>query len=94
MRDNTDCNRTTPITFTGNRFEFRVVDSSTNCGVSMIVLNTAVAERLITFKQKTGLLIEKGVKTDEAIFQILRQYITTCKRIRFEGLPKLLNKKT
>lgn len=85
MRDNTDRNRTSPFAFTGNRFEFRAVGASANCGDSMIVLNTAVAEQLISFKQETDLLIEKGVKKDEAIFQTLRQYIITCKKIRFEG---------
>lgn len=85
MRDNTDRNRTSPFAFTGNRFEFRAVGSSANCGAAMIVLNTAVAEQLIAFKQETDALIEKGVKKDEAIFQTLRQYIITCKKIRFEG---------
>lgn len=51
----------------------------------MIVLNAAVAEQLIAFKQETDKLIEKGVKKDEAIFQILRKYIIACKKIRFEG---------
>lgn len=85
MRDNTDRNRTSPFAFTGNRFEFRAVGSSANCGGAMIVLNTAVAEQLIAFKQETDILIEKGVKKDEAIFQTLRQYIIACKKIRFEG---------
>lgn len=85
MRDNTNRNRTSPFAFTGNRFEFRAVGSSANCGGAMIVLNTAVAEQLIAFKQETDILIEKGVKKDEAIFQTLRQYIIACKKIRFEG---------
>ena len=45
MRDNTDRNRTSPFAFTGNRFEFRAVGASDNCGAAMIVLNTAVAEQ-------------------------------------------------
>ena len=85
MRDNTDRNRTSPFAFTGNRFEFRAVGSSANCGAAMIVLNTAVAEQLIAFKQEVDALIDKGVKKDEAIFQVLRKYIIACKKIRFEG---------
>ncbi|MEG0797114.1 MAG: glutamine synthetase III [Odoribacter sp.] len=85
MRDNTDRNRTSPFAFTGNRFEFRAVGSSANCGAAMIVLNAAVAEQLIAFKQETDALINKGVKKDEAIFQVLRKYIIACKKIRFEG---------
>jgi glutamine synthetase len=85
MLDNTDRNRTSPFAFTGNRFEFRAVGSSANCGAPMIVLNTAVAEQLISFKKETDALIDKGVKKDEAIFQVLRKYIIASKAIRFEG---------
>ncbi len=85
MRDNTDRNRTSPFAFTGNRFEFRAVGSSANCGGAMIVLNTAVAQQLIAFKGEADALIEKGVKKDEAIFRVLRKYILACKKIRFEG---------
>ena len=51
----------------------------------MIVLNTAVAEQLVAFKKEVETLIDKGVKKDEAIFQVLRKYIIACKKIRFEG---------
>ncbi|MDR1757313.1 MAG: glutamine synthetase III [Culturomica sp.] len=85
MRDNTDRNRTSPFAFTGNRFEFRAVGASANCGSAMIVLNAAVAEQLMAFKRETDALIEKGVKKDEAIFQVLRKYSLACKPIRFEG---------
>lgn len=85
MLDNTDRNRTSPFAFTGNRFEFRAVGAPANCGAAMIVLNTAIAEQLISFKRETDVLIEQGVKKDEAIFQILRKYIIDSKRIRFEG---------
>ncbi len=85
MRDNTDRNRTSPFAFTGNRFEFRAVGSSANCGAAMSILNAAVAEQLTAFKQETDALIDKGVKKDEAIFQTLRRYIIACRKIRFEG---------
>ncbi|MBQ5640032.1 MAG: glutamine synthetase III, partial [Bacteroidales bacterium] len=48
--DNTDRNRTSPFAFTGNRFEFRAVGSSANCGSALSTLNAAVAEQLISFK--------------------------------------------
>ena len=85
MLDNTDRNRTSPFAFTGNRFEFRAVGSSANCGGPMIVLNAAVAEQLIAFKKETDTLIDKGVKKDEAIFQVLRKYIIESRPVRFEG---------
>jgi glutamine synthetase len=85
LLDNTDRNRTSPFAFTGNRFEFRAVGSSANCGSPMLALNTAVADQLVQFKAEVDAIIEKGVKKDEAIFQVLRKYIIECKAIRFDG---------
>ena len=83
--DTTDRNRTSPFAFTGNRFEFRAVGSSANCGGAMIVLNTAIADQLAKFKVEVDTLIEAGVKKDEAIFQILKKLIIESKDIRFNG---------
>lgn len=85
LLDNTDRNRTSPFAFTGNKFEFRAVGSSASPAVPMTVLNSAVAEQLIEFKSDVEKLIAKDVKKDEAIFQVLRQYIIDSKNIRFEG---------
>jgi glutamine synthetase len=85
LLDNTDRNRTSPFAFTGNRFEFRAVGSSANCASPMTVLNTAVADQLIKFKKDVDVIVNKGVKKDEAIFQVLRKYIIESKPIRFEG---------
>lgn len=83
--DNTDRNRTSPFAFTGNRFEFRAVGSEANCACAMIVLNSAVAEQLKTFKQEVDALLASGVDKQQAIKQVLRRYIQECKPIRFEG---------
>ncbi|MGQ7867927.1 glutamine synthetase III family protein [Sunxiuqinia sp. sy24] len=83
--DNTDRNRTSPFAFTGNRFEFRAVGSSANCASSLIALNTAVAAQLEKFKTEVDTLIEKGIKKDEAIFQVLKKLIIESKPIRFGG---------
>ena len=85
LLDNTDRNRTSPFAFTGNRFEFRAAGSSANCALPMIVLNTAVAEELILFRQSVDALIEKGVKKDEAILKVIRKCIIESKKVRFEG---------
>lgn len=85
LLDNTDRNRTSPFAFTGNRFEFRAVGSSCNPAMPMTALNAAVAGQLIAFKKEVDDLVEGGVKKDEAIFQILREYIISSKAIRFEG---------
>ena len=92
--DNTDRNRTSPFAFTGNRFEFRAVGSEANCASAMIALNSAVAEALVSFKQRVDARIpevEKQVSGTghnavyHAIIDILREDIKTCKPIRFDG---------
>lgn len=85
LLDNTDRNRTSPFAFTGNRFEFRAVGSSANCGASMIVLNAAVAHQLKMFKKDVEVIIKKGRNKDEAIFQVLKKYILESERVLFEG---------
>ena len=86
LLDNTDRNRTSPFAFTGNKFEFRAVGSSANCAVSMTTLNTIVAKQLRDFKKEVDTLIEKkDLKKDEAIFNVLREYIKQTKAILFEG---------
>ena len=85
LLDNTDRNRTSPFAFTGNRFEFRAVGSSDNCADAMIVLNTAVAERLVEFRAKVDKKIQAGEKKDKAIYETIRELICECKAIRFDG---------
>ncbi|MCL2599650.1 MAG: glutamine synthetase III [Treponema sp.] len=48
-RDTTDRNRTSPIAFTGNKFEFRMLGSAFSIAGPGIALNTAVAEILREF---------------------------------------------
>lgn len=86
LLDNTDRNRTSPFAFTGNKFEFRGVGSSANCANPMTVLNSIVAKQLIEFKESVDKLIkDKKMKKDDAIFNVLREYIKVSKAIRFEG---------
>ena len=85
LLDNTDRNRTSPFAFTGNKFEFRAVGASANPALAMIVLNSAIAEQLIEFKKDVDKVIDNGIKKDEAVFQVLRKYISDSKPIRFEG---------
>ncbi|MDG2432239.1 glutamine synthetase III [Flavobacterium sp.] len=84
--DNTDRNRTSPFAFTGNKFEFRAVGSTANCSNAMTTLNTIVAKQLKDFKKEVDTLIEtKDMKKDDAIFNVLREYIKHSKKILFEG---------
>lgn len=86
LLDNTDRNRTSPFAFTGNKFEFRAVGSTANCAKPMTVLNTIMAETLTQFKKDVDALLEdKKMKKDDAIFNVLREYIKSSKFIRFEG---------
>ena len=85
LLDNTDRNRTSPFAFTGNKFEFRAVGSKANCANPMTVLNSIVAKQLIEFKKEVDALIEsKDMKKDDAIFNVLREYIKQSKNILFE----------
>ncbi|MDX1651583.1 MAG: glutamine synthetase III [Brumimicrobium sp.] len=85
LMDNTDRNRTSPFAFTGNKFEFRAVGSSANCGQAMIVLNTIMANQLKQFKKNVDARIKKGDGKDEAILKELQKLIKESKDIRFEG---------
>ncbi|NOT76738.1 MAG: glutamine synthetase type III [Cyclobacteriaceae bacterium] len=83
--DATDRNRTSPFAFTGNKFEFRAVGSSDNCGTPMTVLNMIVADQLDKFHDAVNKEIEKGTEKRLAIVNVLRKYIKESKNIRFEG---------
>lgn len=86
LLDNTDRNRTSAFAFTGNKFEFRAVGSKSNCATPMTVLNTIIAKQLKEFKIEVDALVDdKNLKKDEAIFNVLREYIKDAKKIRFEG---------
>ncbi len=86
MLDNTDRNRTSPFAFTGNKFEYRAVGSLANCANPMTILNSIVAKQLKDFKIEVDKLIaSKELKKDEAIFNVLREYIKESRDILFEG---------
>lgn len=85
LLDNTDRNRTSPFAFTGNKFEFRAVGSSANCSQAMTTLNTIMAEQLTKFKKDVDKLVNKTTTTEDAILQVLHDYVVASKNIRFEG---------
>ena len=82
LLDNTDKKRTSPFAFTGDKFEFRTVGSKANCAKPVTVFNAIVTEQLIEFKKYVDALIEdKNMKKDDAIFNTLRETITSIKDI-------------
>ncbi len=85
LLDNTDRNRTSPFAFTGNRFEFRAVGSSANCGGTMLTLNTVVAEQMTDFAEEVDGLIAGGMTKDTAILTVVKRYINESAAIRFNG---------
>ena len=85
LLDNTDRNRTSPFAFTGNRFEFRAVGSSDNCAEAIITLNTILADELTAFKAEVDSKIERGMKKEKAIYEVLKRMINDCRAIRFDG---------
>lgn len=85
LLDNTDRNRTSPLAFTGNKFELRAVGSSANSANPMTILNLIVADQLNKFKTEVDKLIKKGDKKDVALMTVIKRYIKESKAIRFEG---------
>ncbi|MDR1227256.1 MAG: glutamine synthetase III [Prevotellaceae bacterium] len=83
--DNTDRNRTSPFAFTGNRFEFRAVGSSENCGGAMLALHAAVAEQLNDFTEEVEARMKKGEAKEKAIFEVVKAYIKDSTAIHFDG---------
>jgi len=85
LLDNTDRNRTSPFAFTGNKFEFRAVGSSSNTSSAMTVLNAIVANQLIQFKKEVEKNTKKGAKREAVILKVLKGYIKDSRKILFEG---------
>ena len=80
-QDTTDRNRTSPMAFTGNKFEFRMVGASLSVSGPNIVLNTMMAEELDQFAGE----LEKADDFHNALHALIRRELTAHKRIIFDG---------
>ena len=80
-KDTTDRNRTSPLAFTGNKFEFRMVGSSQSVASPNIALNTIMAEELCQFAD----ILEKAENFDEALHELVCKTFTEHQRIIFGG---------
>ena len=80
-KDTTDRNRTSPIAFTGNKFEFRMLGSSQSIAGPNIALNTIMAEELGKFAD----ILEKAEDFDAALQTIVCDAFTQHQRIIFNG---------
>ncbi len=84
-RDNTDRNRTSPFAFTGNKFEFRAVGSTHSSATPMATLNAAVGEALAEMADRLTAALRKTKDLDKAVMNVVKEYVTETKSIRFEG---------
>ena len=80
-KDNTDRNRTSPLAFTGNKFEFRMLGSSDSIACTNIMLNTILAESLRLFADE----LEAAPDFNSALHDLIKKTITAHKRIIFNG---------
>ena len=80
-KDTTDRNRTSPLAFTGNKFEFRMVGSSQSVSGPNIALNTIMAEELSKFAD----VLEKADDFDTALHDLVCKAFTEHQRIIFDG---------
>ena len=83
VKDNTDRNRTSPFAFTGNKFEFRMLGSSSSVANTNIILNTAVAEVLHQFYEELKDI--PADKMDTAVHELLKKTVIDHKRVIFNG---------
>lgn len=81
-----DRNRTSPMAFTGNRFEFRAVGSSQSIGGPLVVLNTILAESLSEFADKLEKAAPATTKEVGAVVEsIIKEVWQTCSKVVFNG---------
>ena len=80
-KDTTDRNRTSPLAFTGNKFELRMLGSSQSIAEPNIALNTLMAEEL----QKFADVLEKAEDFDSALHELVCKAFSEHQRILFEG---------
>ena len=80
-KDTTDRNRTSPLAFTGNKFEFRMLGSSQSISGPNVALNTIMAEELGRFAD----VLEKADDFDTALQELVTKAFTEHQRIIFNG---------
>ena len=82
--DNTDRNRTSPVAFTGNKFEFRMLGSSMSAAFANTVLSSIMAESLNEISAELeGIKYLSDIR--EKALDICRSIIHKHKRILFSG---------
>ncbi len=80
-QDTTDRNRTSPLAFTGNKFEFRMVGSSQSVAGPNIALNTIIAEELSKFADE----LENADDFEATLQKLVSRTFKEHRRIIFNG---------
>jgi glutamine synthetase len=80
-----DRNRTSPFAFTGNKFEFRMLGSSSSLGLPNTVLNTIAAEAIDELSDSLDSMLAGGTSLEEAVIAVVRDVYTANKQIVFGG---------
>ena len=80
-QDTTDRNRTSPVAFTGNKFEFRMPGSSQSIAGPVTVLNTIMAEELSQFYA----VLKEAPDFNKALHDLVRKAFIEHGRIIFNG---------
>jgi glutamine synthetase len=84
-RDATDRNRTSPMAFTGNKFEFRAVGSSQSCAGANVVLNTITAWAIDEICTEVEGQMTKKKDLNGVLQAVLQGVIRKHKRVLFDG---------
>ena len=80
-QDTTDRNRTSPVAFTGNKFEFRMPGSSQSIAGPVTILNTIMAEELDEFYAQ----LKDAPDFTAALHKLIRDTFSAHRRIIFNG---------
>ncbi|MCI6581416.1 MAG: glutamine synthetase III [Oscillospiraceae bacterium] len=80
-KDNTDRNRTSPMAFTGNKFEFRMLGSADSISCTNVMMNTIVADVLCEFADE----LEGAKDFNGKLKEILVKAYKENKNIIFNG---------
>ena len=80
-QDTTDRNRTSPLAFTGNKFEFRMLGSSQSIASPSAVMNTIMTEELEQFAD----ILEQAEDFQSALQTLLHDTFAAHQRIIFNG---------
>ncbi|MGN0613945.1 MAG: glutamine synthetase III [Porcipelethomonas sp.] len=80
-KDSTDRNRTSPLAFTGNKFEFRMLGSADSISCTNVIMNTTFAQVLCEFADE----LEKGTDFKKDLKALLKRTISKHKRVIFNG---------